>query len=316
YDWLTHLDRPLTSPMELLHVSGYQPYQLTQRFISPGSTGLMTKFNHRAPWDDTGLSVGASHRLYRLFELLETGPRAAGVAAGGRIPGKVNINTIWDLETLLALCDPQPSNWFRDVDVKDAFVRFLYDGQPKPLSSPLRRTQGLVPGAHDRPFWPLAMGTSPPGDPQYPTSGIDETLLRLLRQQTSGGAIHPYVERELLTKVFNHLTTRSNVFAVWLTVGFFEVTDDTARPAKLGAEIGRAENRHVRHRMFAIVDRTNLSIASCVASLAQPVLPPPLSPPVPMPPLTVAVTALSGTTTPVAGAPLTWSIQAGSPLVI
>src|SRR5262249_40178920 len=151
YDWLTHLDRPLRSPLELLHVSGYQPYQLTQRFVHVDSTGLLTKFGHRAPWLDELLPPGTSQRLYRLFELLETGTLAAGVAAGGRIPGKINLNTTRDPETWQALCDAQPSSYFGEAEVNDAFRRYLYDRAASP-GHPLRRTQGLIPGANDRPF--------------------------------------------------------------------------------------------------------------------------------------------------------------------
>jgi hypothetical protein len=256
YDWLVHLDRPLINPMELLHVAGCQPHQLTHRFVTGDGP-----FGHRAPWFDQ------ARRIYRVLEFLETKDRAAGIAAGGRIPGKINLNTVWDPETFRALCDPQPPNHFTKADVDAIYQRLL-----------LLRTPARAPGPNDRPFLSLATGFTAPNDPQYPAgAGIEDTLLRSYLDPNDParrlfqvpftsvpghtnvpGEEHPYVRDELLTKLFNNVTTRSNVFAVWVTVGFFEVTDATARPVKLGPEIGWSEGRPVRHRMFAIVDRSTL----------------------------------------------------------
>jgi hypothetical protein len=121
-----------------------------------------------------------------------------------------------------------------------------------------------MPGSGDRPFRGLAGGLT---SPDVSRDWLQDSLLRFqhptaltrLPILAVPGQTHPYRTYELLTKIFNHATVRSNVFAVWLTVGFFEVTDPTARPVKLGAELGRAEGRHVRHRMFAIVDRSVLT---------------------------------------------------------
>src|SRR5262249_38397344 len=148
----------------------------------------------------------------------------------------------------------------------------------------------------------------PTPDKQFPVgSGIYDAFLRASENYDGR---HPYEVFQTPNKVLSQLTTRSNVFAVYVTVGFFEVRDDTTRPVKLGAEIGRAENRNVRHRMFTIVDRTNLSVATDVRYTARPiVIPPPASA---NPPQWVTLSgSLSGT---FQGAP--FDIQRGSTLIV
>jgi hypothetical protein len=341
YDWLAHLDRQLVSPMELLHVSGYQPYMLTQQFIVPqaGSTGdnnaPTNMFRHYVPWldmmpgvapaapwwFDSTLVAGQTHRLYRLFEFLECGDRAVGVDGLGRIPGRVNINTIWDTEILRALADANPSMG----NINDTFIDQVFANL---LAS---RTPGGTPGQTDRPFLPLSTGLITGGAAQFPNgvSVATDTLLRLSpnaappqlllfqnpNDATPTGATpplpqywHPYYQTQLLTKLYNNVTTRSNTFAVFLTVGFFQVTDATTTPPTLGAEIGRAEGRQVRHRMFAIVDRSNLSAFSTTYAGAAIAVTPATGP------QTVAVTFNPpGGVNPNTG--LTWAIGGGSVLV-
>lgn len=207
---------------------------------------------------------------------------------GERVPGKININTIWDWQTFQALANPTSSNNYSATDIfngsslaspQDVFTAMIWQ------RTPLLR-QGQL-SATDQPFLGMAAGHYSgqvpfygPGAMSYGTSGVNHTLLagaqqgsastfkRMMQVPFGGAPQHPFIANQLLTKLFNNVTTRSNVFAVWLTVGFFEVTQDTdangnpVRPVKLGAEIGKAENRQIRHRMFAIVDRTGLTVPS------------------------------------------------------
>jgi hypothetical protein len=76
----------------------------------------------------------------------------------------------------------------------------------------------------------------------------------------------PYFRTEWLQGVMNLTTVRSHQFAVWITIGFFEVkrrgnpalaTSDPARAADLlGPEIGSTAGPRARHRAFFVLDRS------------------------------------------------------------
>ena len=55
------------------------------------------------------------------------------------------------------------------------------------------------------------------------------------------------------------MTTRSSVFAVWISVGYFEVEADgslRSDPSGGGVEWGRSSGESVRNRGFFLVDRS------------------------------------------------------------
>jgi hypothetical protein len=147
FDWLVHLDRQLVSPMELLHVSGYKPHELTQQFYD----ATQTLFGHRVPWWDTNT------RLLRFLELVETRNRAAGMAAGGRVPGKINGNGVNDQEVYQALADTpslaigQGANYFTQYDVLAVHNQMMLSRN--------NTGSGIYTG-FEQPFWGLAVGAA------------------------------------------------------------------------------------------------------------------------------------------------------------
>jgi hypothetical protein len=224
---------------------------------------------------------------------------------GGRQPGRMNLNSIYDQEVFAALLDRQRINVFTDInvyneqgnDVSKEFQRLYAARQPKFFTSParprigaLRNDQVVIAGtpypivAEDTPLLPLSTGDAPgsglgigrtmlqpvandtnletlppsilpPTIPQRdPRNRLFETGFYEPSQNNFTPVTNPAERFDVLSKVFNNTTTRSNAFAVWLTIGFFEVDDNGV----LGAELQQLDGRNTRYRFFAVVDRSVL----------------------------------------------------------
>ena len=208
-----------------------------------------------------------------------------------REPGRINLNTIYDQSVFNALMAgggtaSLATQW-------SAFLQSRRSGgtgtggilDMPDVSSPTEFAHPF------RSFAGASMIPTLPNDPLKPKCEIDATLLRegasgsgiplFLVSSTSPSAntnSNPYFHYQGLQRLANLVTTRSNVFAVWITVGYFEVTpapatlkhDDgsTSAPTtpeyqavypggyQLGAELGLDTGEVVRHRAFYIIDRT------------------------------------------------------------
>ncbi len=162
-------------------------------------------------------------------------------------------------------------------------------------AAPLLSSNAAYPTRFGRPFRSSAGGTLVPPLPssvlQLP-SQVEATLLRsdsptanaitmqplfTFDDSTSGGYTdannpdrNPYFRYQALQRLGNLATTRSNVYAVWITVGYFEVTPASQLPGynsstaaqiypdgyTLGRELGVDTGEIERHRAFYIFDRT------------------------------------------------------------
>lgn len=72
---------------------------------------------------------------------------------------------------------------------------------------------------------------------------------------------NPFFRYQQIQRVNNRVTTRSNVYAVWVTIGYFEVTRNPAAPnaldnCEIGLELGSEGGSVQRHRSFYMIDRS------------------------------------------------------------
>ena len=200
-----------------------------------------------------------------------------------REPGRINLNTIYTPEVFQGLMAGFPD--MANATFWQKFVQSRRgDSQPNVLAAPAT----TVPTEFARPFrsfggWNMTV-------PAIQPSITREIECTLLRSDTPAGSNrplfqfdsalpgtigsyndpnrNPFFRYQGLQRLGNLVTTRSNVYAVWITVGYFEVTPwptgrvrrhaDAVHPDgyQLGRELGSDTGDIERHRAFYIFDRT------------------------------------------------------------
>lgn len=208
-----------------------------------------------------------------------------------REPGRVNINTVFDegttLRAMLNGLDEADTTWttgqlwrrvlrsrkgYPDQPVQ-AYSDPLQMFDPKPTSPTILANVFRSPLAeHLVPVEALRRDDADPSSPKRdpaesgmlrPDPGIPGRPLFApeFTEDFRNTDRNSYFRYQGLQKLGNLVTTRSNVYAVWITVGYFEVEQgpvDAGHPDgyRLGRELGIETGEVERHRAFYVFDRT------------------------------------------------------------
>jgi len=202
-----------------------------------------------------------------------------------REPGKINLNTVFSPEVFRALLNRPDLGLGVDVEdgtktIWDTFVwsrrgyGAVTDGQfstsstyPTRYARPFRAFTGssLVPlssigTAVGNEINSTLLRAHPKyaSDPDNAQRALFEVASTNNFNDTNRNAFFRY---QAISRLNNLVTTRSNVYAVWITVGYFEAqagTVDAAHPDgyRLGRELGSDTGDIQRHRAFYLIDRS------------------------------------------------------------
>ncbi|VTR91126.1 Uncharacterized protein OS=Pirellula staleyi (strain ATCC 27377 / DSM 6068 / ICPB 4128) GN=Psta_0540 PE=4 SV=1 [Gemmata massiliana] len=150
------------------------------------------------------------------------------------------------------------------------------DGTPAPSFTDTVSTDGS-----DRPFLPFGAPSAGAGSFAYGTTtsgtGTEDTILRrnstgqpiLYNIAPSPAINHLHTQTEPFRKVVSNATTVSHAFAVYLTIGYFEIEPSTVPngwpsnvtpPQRFGAEVYDKIPGDMRQKYVAVVDMSNMAL--------------------------------------------------------
>jgi hypothetical protein len=208
-----------------------------------------------------------------------------------REPGRINLNTISSPDVFAGLVNYHPA--LSQAPIWDRFLRsrrgsgagnMTIDANvPSRFMRPFRTPGGASltpPGVQESPREvDVGLLRSDPVDPKRPLFQIDDAATGVPPQAGGTPDAFPwatmdynrssYFRYQGIQRLAGATTCHSNVFAVWLTIGYFEVVP-ARNPAaadaagnriypdgyELGGELGSDGSDVVRHRAFYIFDRS------------------------------------------------------------
>ncbi len=188
-----------------------------------------------------------------------------------REPGKPNINTISDPRVWDAVmgdwntagygCTFQELVYSRRASTTNPHQLDANGSLPSYWGNPFRvaSAAGLVPSSMNQPTNNVGLLRQHPSKPNIPLFGVnDYTSNQAAGNEYRDASRHRLMAVENIERLSNLVTTRSNVYAIWVTVGYFEVTPGGSTPDgyTIGQELGTDTGEIKRHRGFGIYDRS------------------------------------------------------------
>ncbi len=204
-------------------------------------------------------------------------------------PGRVNINTIFDTENDYPIWEGLAKG-FPAMDPtlpggRAMFNRIMLSRRGSPASTSFYELDSTKPTLFGNPFRPADSADLMPLPELRKNQPVQATLLRedLLNNRKDALFVpfpentapvqdqqrNPYFRYQGLARLSNLVSNNSNVFAVWITLGYFDVEPNPATPTnptgidqahpdglRLGTELGTDSGQIRRHRAFYIIDRS------------------------------------------------------------